>query len=857
MSEKFQSREARRHANQQNNKKKKGKKQKSSIFKRILLVILALGIIGMITGATTFFVMASGAPPLDESLLKDPLSSKVYDINGNKIYEFGAEKRTYVPLNEIPDNLKNAVLAVEDARFYEHHGLDVIRLGGAVLANITDGFGSEGASTISQQVIKNSFFAEGEKKLTRKAQELWLAFQLERKYSKDEILEMYLNKIYYGVGNTYGVAKAAELYFGKTLDQIELHEAAFIAGSGQNPGIYNPFVHPERAEKRRNIVLNLMVRHEFISQEEADAAKEVPIESSIVESKEQSQPIDSFLDQVKVELKEYGDIDVYNSGVKIYTTFDPNAQAHVDSLLANKNADIQFPNDEFQAGIAVVDTKTGEIRALGGGRNQAQNTRVNFALDASNQPGSTIKPILDYGPAMEYLKWSTYHQIKDEPYTYSDGVPINNFDRKHMGQITARVALAHSRNIPALKAFQEVGVTKATEFAEGLGITFKERLNEAYSIGGIEGGISPLEMAGAYAAFGNQGNFIKPHAVKKIVFPDDREVVLSPEPEEAMSEATAFMITDMLKSVMDFGSGRRYDVSGLQIAGKTGTTNYSEKDRKKYNIPPGVPDVWFSGYTPSYTVAIWTGYKDNKTPIKPAEQTLALSLFRDIITNLSEGKETEDFPMPKTVVKVGVEKGTDPAKLPSEFTPKENIVYEYFLKGTEPTEVSDKYDKLTTPTDLNVMYDEVANQINLSWAYAEGELEGKSFEIGVSIDEGPVKVLTTTKELTYTVPDVIPGAIYQFTVTVVSDKDPKKRSEPATNKIEVPEPTEEEIEIPLPPGNNNGGGNGNGNGNGNGEGNNDGNNGDGEGNGNGGNPGDGDAGMPSFPPLPPDTGNDE
>ncbi|MFT4413054.1 PBP1A family penicillin-binding protein [Fredinandcohnia humi] len=846
MSERYQSREERRQAKGSIKKKKRPGKQKGSLLKRFLLICFALGIIGMVTGVTTFIVLASKAPPLDEALLKDPLSSKVYDINGEKIYEFGAQKRTYVPLEEIPEDLKNAVLAVEDARFYEHHGLDIIRLGGAVVANITEGFGAEGASTISQQVIKNSFFTEGEKKLTRKAQELWLAFQLERKYSKDEILEMYLNKIYYGVGNTYGVAKAAELYFGKTLDEITLDEAAFIAGIGQNPGMYDPYKYPEAAEKRRNIVLNLMVRHEFISEDEAKAAKDVQLVSAIVESTEQSQPIDSFLDQVKLELKEYGDIDVYNSGVKIYTTFDPDAQAHVDSLLANENPDIQFPNEQFQAGIAVVDTKTGEIRALGGGRNQSQNSRINFAIDPLNQPGSTIKPILDYGPAIEQFKWSTYHQIKDEPYTYTGGKPINNFDRKHMGQISIRTALAHSRNIPALKAFQEVGPSRARDFAVSLGIPLEDQINEAYSIGGIEGGISPLQMAGAYAAFGNQGNFIKPHAVKKIVFPDDTEVDLTPKAESVMSEATAFLITDMLKSVMDFGSARGYDVSGLQIAGKTGTTNYSAEIANKYNITQGVPDIWFSGYTPNYTVAIWTGYKDNNTPIKGGEQNLAKKLFRDIITNLSQDVKTEDFKMPKTVVRVGVEKGSEPAKLPSEFTPEDEIVYEYFVKGTEPTEVSDKYDKLTTPTDLNVQYDPVANQINLAWAYGEEELENVSFEVSVSIDEGPSKVLKTTKELTYVVPNPIPGAIYSFSVVAVSDEDAEKRSDPVTNTITMQELPEEEIEVPLPP--DNGGGNGDGDGNDDGDGEDDG-IGDGTGGGTGG-------GLPSFPPLPPGSGNE-
>ncbi|MFS0863362.1 PBP1A family penicillin-binding protein [Fredinandcohnia sp. 179-A 10B2 NHS] len=846
MSEKYKTREERRHAQGSKTKKKSTKKPKHSLFKRILLICFALGIIGIVTGVTTFFVLASGTPPLDDSLLKDPLSSKVYDINGEQIFEFGAEKRTYVPLDEIPEDLKNAVLAVEDARFYEHHGLDIIRLGGAVIANITNGYGSEGASTISQQVIKNSFFTEGEKKLKRKVQELWLAFQLERKYSKDEILEMYLNKIYYGVGNTYGVAQASELYFGKPLDQLELHEAAFIAGSGQNPGIHNPFKNPERAQNRRNVVLTLMARHEFITEDAAKAAKEIPLSSSIVESTEESLPIDSFLDQIKNELKEYGEIDVYNSGVKIYTTFDPDAQAHVDSLLANENPDIQFPNDEFQAGIAVVDTKTGEIRALGGGRNQSANSRINFAVDPLNQPGSTIKPIIDYGPAVEQFKWSTYHQIKDEPYTYTGGKAINNYDRKFMGQISIRTALAHSRNIPALKTFQEVGPSKARDFAVSLGIPLEEQINEAYSIGGIEGGISPLQMAGAYAAFGNKGNYIKPHAVKKIVFPDDTEVNLAPEPEPVMSEATAFLITDMLKSVLDFGSARGYDVSGLQIAGKTGTTNYDPAVAKENNITSGVPDVWFSGYTPNYTVAIWTGYKDNNTPIQGGEQNMAKKLFRDIITHVSEGDDAGDFPMPKSVVRVGVEKGSDPAKLPSEFTPKEEIVYEYFVKGTEPTEVSDKYDKLTTPTDLSVMYDQVQNQINLSWAYSEAELEKISFEISVSIDEGPAKVLTTTKELTYVVPDAIPGAIYSFSVVAVSDENPEKRSESITNTIEVPELPEEELEEPLPPGNGDGDGDGDGEGDGNGNGDGDGGEGDGVGG----------IGLPTFPPNPPGNGND-
>ncbi|MCH1624707.1 transglycosylase domain-containing protein [Ferdinandcohnia quinoae] len=842
MTEKYQSREERRKSQGNNNKKKQPKKQKRSLFKRILIIMFSLGILFMVAGAITFFVLASGAPPLDEALLKDPLSSKVYDINGKKIYEFGAEKRTFVPIDEIPDDLKNAVIAVEDARFYKHHGLDVIRLGGAVIANITEGYGAEGASTISQQVIKNSFFTQ-DKKLKRKVQELWMAFQLERKYSKEQILEMYLNKIYYGVGNTYGVAKAAELYYGKTLDELTLEESAFIAGVGNNPGLFNPYTHPERAEKRRNIVLNLMEKNNFITKEEATAAKTTAIDATLVASKEESQPIDSFLDQVKKELKEQGGIDVYTAGLKIYTSFDPDAQAHIDSLL-NNEGDVQFPNDEFQAGIALIDTQTGEIRALGGGRNQSANSRINFAIDPLNQPGSTIKPIIDYGPAIENLKWSTYHQIVDEPTTYTGSdKKINNVDFKYLGQMTIRTALAKSRNTTAVKTFREVGGKKAREFAVNLGMPFSENeVNEAYAIGGTEGGISPLQMAGAYAAFGNNGNFNKPHAVKKIIYPDDTEVVMAPESVPVMKEATAFMITDMLKSVLEpGGSAAGYDVSGLPIAGKTGTTNYDSKTAQKYNIESGVPDVWFSGYTTNYTISIWTGYKDNITPIKNKERNIAKQLFRDIITYVSKDKDTKDFVKPNSVVKVGVEKGTNPAKLPSEFTPKEDIVYEYFIKGTEPTEISDKYDKLTSPTDLVATYNAEKNEIALSWNFPKDKLDGISFEVSASIDEGPGIVQGTLKDLTYTMVNPIPGAIYSFTIVAVSDDNKENRSDPISSKIEIPI-----IPDITNPGDDNGNGNDNGEGNGNGDGNDDGN-------------GDDDTGIdiPDIPPLPPGDVNDQ
>ncbi|WP_235848419.1 penicillin-binding protein 1A [Litchfieldia alkalitelluris] len=795
MSEKYRSREERRVAT---NKSKKRKKSKAGVVKRILIVLFAIGIIAMLAGATTFYVMAKDAPPLDEALLKDPISSKVLDKNGDKIFEFGVEKRTYVSIDKIPEDLKNAVIAIEDARFYEHHGLDVIRLFGAVIANFQEGFGAEGASTISQQVIKNSFLSP-EKKLKRKAQELWLAFQLENKYSKDQILEMYLNKIYYGVGNTHGVAKAAEIYFGKSLSELELHEAALIAGLGQNPGIHNPFTNPEGAENRRNVVLNQMVNHGFITSEQAAESKLVAVEDTIVDSQPEAQPIEAFLDQVKIEIAELGDIDVYTAGLTIHTSFDPDAQEYIDELLTS-NETVVFPNEELQAGIALTDTKTGEILALGGGRHQSETKRRNFALEANNQPGSTIKPILDYAPAVEYLNWSTYEQIVDEPYTYSDGKPINNYDNKHRGQISLRTAIADSRNIPALKALQAVGVEKARQFAVSLGIPFDEPINEAYSIGGTSEGISPLQMAGAYGALGNKGNYIKPHAVKKVVYPDDTEVITAPSAEVAMKDSTAFIVTDVLKSVMvSGGTGTTANVPGLHIAGKTGTTNYTQEEKQNYGVPPGgVPDAWFTGYTPNYTVAIWTGYSDNKKWLsgRDGETKISQYLFKNLITFLTEDEEKPDYEVPNSVVRVAVERGSNPAKLPSEYTPKDQIVTEYFVKGTEPTSQSDRYNKLAVPSNLNVAYDQETNQISLTWSYPEDKLENVSFEVKESIDEGPFKVISTSKELSVIINEPIPEAIYRYQVIAISDENEENRSEPASTQIEVPAILEEVPELP-------------------------------------------------------------
>jgi penicillin-binding protein 1A len=831
MSDQYKSREERRKALQGNSR---SNSSGSSLFKKVLFSLLALFVVGTIAGGVTFAVLVSDAPSLDEEKMKTPYSSIVYDKDGNEIAEIGSEKRTYVPIKDIPDNVKNAFLATEDARFYDHHGIDPIRIGGALLANVTGGFGSEGGSTITQQVVKNSLLSH-EKTLKRKVQEVWLSLQLERQYSKDEILEMYLNRIYFSP-RAYGVGKAAEEFFGVTdLKDLTVEQAAVLAGMPQSPNNYNPIKNPERAEQRRNVVLSLMAKHGFISKEEYAKAKKAPITEGVVSEETYAKNTSSnkysgFVEQVVEEVKNKAGVDVGADGLKIHTTLDPDAQSYVEDML-NGNS-VGF-TDGMQAGITLLDTKTGAIRAIGGGRN-IPSGGYNYAIDAKRQPGSSIKPLLDYGPAIEYNKWSTYEQIKDEPYTYSQGTPINNFDNGYKGWMTAREALAQSRNIPALKAFQSTKEDEKREFVKNLGIDIQGPIYEAYSIGGFgdrkNPGFSSLEMAGAYSAFGNNGYYNEPHAVTSIEFNDGTKMDLTPESEPAMSDYTAFMITDMLKTAVQTGTGRAAQVPGVTVAGKTGTTNFTAEERQKYNISKsGARDSWFVGYTPQYTAAVWTGMgknDQNKVHLTTSEQQMAKLAFKKLITHVDDGSGS--FKKPDSVVPVDIEKGSNPPVKASEYTPESLRVTEYFVRGSAPSKVSTKYEKPDKPENLSVNYDEASKSVTLNWSYSGSE--DAVFDVKQSIDDGGYAEIQKTGEKSAVIPNVQPGSVYRFQVTAISDDN---RSDTASTMIEIPDkkepeenpgenqdgilpPDDQQINPGEQPGDQNQNGNGNENNNGNG-----------------------------------------
>ncbi|TFE03052.1 PBP1A family penicillin-binding protein [Jeotgalibacillus salarius] len=805
----YKSREEKRNAQKASKKtsKKTTKKKKGSIFKKIIITVLIVGLAGLLFGGGLFAYYASQAPELNEEDFVDPITTEILDVNGDVFARIGAENREFVDYNEIPPLVENAVLAIEDNRFYEHQGVDFLRLMGAVLANITEGFGAEGASTLTQQVIKQSVLTP-EKSLERKAQEAWLAYQLEQDYSKEDIFEMYVNKIFYSDG-IYGIRTASEYYFDADLSELQVHQAAYLAGLPQRPNAYNVYENPDLAKERRDIVLRQMHNHGKISEEEMSQAIETDIMDGVVDRSEESgnprqqlsaeeSKYDAFVDVVLDEIEDLDDVNPYEDGLKINTTLDPNAQTVVENTL--NDGSIQFPADMdgvmAQAGVTLLDTESGAIRAIGGGRGYGDEVKrgFNYATDQTRQPGSAIKPLLDYAPAIEFLEWSTAQTIVDEPYEYSNGFAPNNYDGQFKGPMTMREALADSRNITAIKAYMEVGQEQGTEFLRELGWDFEADncggvLCESAAIGG-EPETNTLEMAGAYAAFGNKGVYNEPHSITSIEFRDGSSMNLEAESDVAMKDSTAYMMSDMLKDVLEPGStGELAQVNGLPMAGKSGTTNYTAEQLSAGNIPSnGAPDSWFAGYTTQYTAAVWLGYEENQAEnyLSPQDRWVSQYIFRDIMRGVHEGIETPDFEKPESVVEVEIEKGTSPVQLASEYTPADQKSVELFIRGTEPTSVSEEFvvPDLQSPSNLSAEYNEENGTIQLTWDHNQDENDNRDveFEVLVSIDGGEESELAVTSQNGLNIEQVQEGSSYTFTVTAIADEE---RSSSANTNIEI------------------------------------------------------------------------
>ena len=713
--------------NKINNSKVK-KENKRPLWKTLLTIFIVICIVGIVSTAAFILYIVIATKPFDPNALANKEQTVVYDKDGNIIDTLGEQKRENVTYDELPEVLVDAIIATEDSRFFQHNGVDLPRFLKASVGQLLGNGDAGGASTLTMQIAKNnltSTTSTGIKGIVRKFQDIYLSvFYIEKQYTKEQIIEFYVNDNCLG-GRIYGVKEAAEYYFGKSVSELSLPEASLLAGLFQAPNGLNPFKNPEGATERRSTVLSLMVRHGYITEEEKKLAESVSVESMLTKATEEGDYA-GYIDTVVAEVEEKTKLNPYQVSMKIYTNMDRSIQDGINDVLSGKTH--TWEDEEVQAGISVVDVNTGAIVAIGAGHNRKANS-WNFATQEVRHIGSTAKPLFDYGPGFEYNNFSTYTLFNDEPWAYTDGPEVGNWDGTYQGLITLRQALSVSRNVPALKAFQQVSKKNIIDFVTKLGInpeTEGNTLHEAHALGAFEKGATTLEMASAFAAFANGGYYIEPSTVTKIEYRDTGEVVeFNNEKERVMSDSTAYLMNNVLQYAVEHGFNGGARVYGSTVAAKTGTSNLDDATIEQLGLPYGaVKDLWTVAYTPEYSIALWYGYKE----LDSEHYLSGASAPKDAVMQSvmkSIPKTTKEFTMPDSVVSSQVEFGTWPAQLPSEYTPSDLIRTEYFKKGTQPTEVSERFSKLNDVTNLQSEVD--GRTVKLTWDFKVPEIVTENY----------------------------------------------------------------------------------------------------------------------------------
>ncbi len=610
--------------------------------------------------------------------------------------------------------MKQAFIATEDRAFYDHPGINLSSFVRAAIANLRAGTIVQGGSTITMQLVENAFFIDNPSRTyRRKLQEAILAIQMERHYTKDEILEAYLNQIYFGHG-AYGVQAASQTYFGKDVSELTLAESALIAGVTNNPAAFSPYNDEERAKRRRAVVLDNMVEAGMISKSTAEKAKQEPINLSSGSAPKNDSKFPYYVDAVVMEaeklLKEKGmsPADLYRSGLHIYTALDVSIQEKMESVYSNKN---NFPRSSsdvpVQSAMVVLDPQTGEVRGLIGGREHTVERGLNRAVQARRQPGSVIKPIVVYAPALEQ-GYAPATVIDDVPVTYrgsgSKAYSPGNYDGRFRGLITMRTAIQYSVNIPAVKMLERIGVETGYNFGRDLGLSLVPAdKGLSLALGGLTDGVSPLEIASAYGSFANEGVWIEPHLITRITDQHGNTLIdMKPKKKAVMSEETAYLVTDMLRTVVTSGTGTRAQISGHRVAGKTGTTQLP--DLPAFRGKRGERDAWFVGYTPELVGVVWLGY-DKTTSTNYLRGLYGGSscapIWKAVIEDALRHTPSREISRPPGIVTASVDAKS--GKLPSSLTPKEFIISELFAKGTVPTEVSDVWVQEEVCSESNML----------------------------------------------------------------------------------------------------------------------------------------------------------
>lgn len=760
------------------------RKFKVVCYKLLLVFAFALVVGVAFTGFGVYKGIIDSSPAIDAmDVTPTGFLSTVLDTEGNTTATLVASgaNRVYVTIDEIPEDLQHAFVAIEDARFYEHNGIDVkgiIRAG--VKGILSGGHFSQGASTITQQLLKNNVFTtwttdKGFAKVVRKLQEQYLAVELEKKVQdKNWILENYLNTVNLGQ-NSLGVQAAAMRYFNKDVSELTLSECAVIAGITQSPERLNPISHPEKNAERREEVLRNMEEQGYISGEEKERAladnvykriKKVNIKKTEESSQINSYFVDEVTNQVLEDLQTmlgYTKADaykaLYNSGLTIYSTQDPKIQAICDEEVNNSEnyvvqpqisfnyrlsvqkadgnienydehtmlayyqasntayninfaseeealsaieaykAEIMEPGDTIpeggeylhytlqpQAAMTIIDQSTGEVKAIVGGRgDKVANRTLNRATDSTRQPGSTFKVLAAYAPALDGAGMTLATVEDDAPYTYANGTPLKNYDKRYRGFTDFRTAITYSINVVAVKCLTDIGVDNSYSYLEDFGFTTLKDSDRVQSLalGGLTNGVTNLELTAAYATIANQGTYIKPRFYTKILDHEGNVLIdNTAQTKSVLKETTAWLLTDAMKDVITIGTGKLCNFEGMTLAGKSGTTTKSR-------------DALFAGYSPYYTCVVWGGFDDN-TP--QTTTSYAKLIWKAVMQRLHEGLEDKDFAMPDGIVTCSVCKKS--GKLAKNglcnCDPRgSQVTTEYFAAGTEPTEYCDAHVAVT------------------------------------------------------------------------------------------------------------------------------------------------------------------
>ena len=651
-------------------------------LKILLLAVTAAAVLFLLCGAVKTLGMDRWVDFDVYRITGCDRTSIIYDGQSDMVTRLhGVQDRTWVSISELQPSTVYAFISAEDARFFEHEGVDVIRIAGAIVADIKAGSYVQGASTISQQLIKLSHLTS-EKTISRKAEEAALAYEMERQYSKEDILEMYLNYVYFG-GGYYGIEAAAEGYFGVHASDLTLDQSAMLAGILKSPSGYAPHINYAASINRRNNILRLMRDYGYITDDEKKQASAGRPTILHDKREEYSGYYTDAVTKSAAALMGITVDELIRGGYSIYSAMDSDIQHYCEEMF--KNGEL-FPAEDSEAAIVVLEPSTGMVVAMVGGRSYTGGISFNRATDIRRQPGSVIKPVITYAPAFEYLNYTAADMILDEETTFADYTP-SNYGNKYYGWVTVREAVTKSLNVPAVKTLSAVGVYRAKDFAKRCGIEFDDKDDSlALALGGFTYGVSPLQIAGAYSCFASGGIYNTPTLIKKITDRNGLTVYeYRQDSRRVMSEANAYILTSMLKSVVTEGTGHRLNTLDIPIAGKTGTVGLANGNR----------DAWMAGYTPEYTAVVWQGYDSDRLGLLPSSATggtyPALMLY-ELFNHIYPDGRSGDFEKPESVKQYSIDAKTlkkqHKVVLANAMTPQSSRVTEYFTEETAPEDVS-------------------------------------------------------------------------------------------------------------------------------------------------------------------------